>query len=154
MTPSSLLSVSCVSRDLCLMLPQQKQEEEEREEEPGAAMETGGGESVSASSVAEEDDEEEGSADEETTAVAEPGGLDGLEDAPFQLEEEPDTLLAPPAAYGAIEDHMGGNDGSGDLLRDMEDMAGLLLSSDDEGETGMMDVDGAGGGGGGVSQEY
>lgn len=108
--------------------------------------------------------------DEEATAAAEgqagqeeggDGGVDGL----FQLEEEPETLLAPPTAYGAIEDHMGGGGGEGVAFgshqRDLEELAGLLLSSDDEGEgegegegetAAMMDVDG--GNNGGMSQEF
>jgi hypothetical protein len=104
--------------------------------------------------VAEASEEEE--VDEEATAMA---AQEDEPDAMFQLEEEPETLLAAPSSYGAIEDHMGGGDGAfGTHQRDLEELAGLLLSSDDEAEAeageAAMDVDGKNGGGGGVSQEY
>lgn len=88
--------------------------------------------------------------------VAAPGGAGGFggddDGLPgFQLEEEPETLLAPPEGYGgAIVDQMGGGEYGG-FQEQMEDLAGLLISSDDE--SAGMDVD-VGAAGGDASQEF
>lgn len=138
---------------------QEEQEEDaEEEEEPETAAII-----APAPQPDHESEDEFQDADEEATAMAEDeaapiaiGPSDGL--SGFQLEEEPATLLAAPLAagegYGVINDQMGGGEFGG-FQQEMEDIAGLALFSDDEGEGGVgMDVDGGGAGGGDASQEF